>query len=57
MRSPLSQWGEGSSMNSPAWETTGGTSEERYRGAGFAPNEVGQINGLARNTTLTLRPG
>ena len=36
-------------MNSPAWETTGGTSEERYRGAGFAPNEVGQINGLARN--------
>jgi hypothetical protein len=29
----------------------------RGRGAWCAPDEVGQINGLARNTTQTVRPG
>ncbi len=30
---------------------------QRGRGAWCAPDEVGQINGLAQNTTQTVRPG
>jgi hypothetical protein len=30
---------------------------QRGRGAWCAPDEVGQINGLARNTTHAVRPG
>ena len=46
--------GEESNTNSPARKTSGGMDRlpgegRGGRGAGFAPNEVGQINGLGRN--------
>ncbi len=43
--------------HSPAKKNPAGVTIKRGRGAWVAPKRVGQINGLARNTTQTVRPG
>ena len=48
MRTPLSRCERGATPIAPHGKPPG-VHQKRYRGAGFAPNEVGQINGLARN--------